>query len=269
MDWIAIASAGICGAAGGAIGALVGRLFKNNTARSVIAVICFVVAVQLGRLFVTPWVEIESVFASPTPEIKQLVAMAPAHVEELKALMREAYREGGTAKDYQHAGYVWGREHASNSIISLMASRNGPLALRSFSTYMDVFKMVYAHDPVKCFDWIEGIGTPTLAELGLEGAGHAKLQQLMNDATLLSSPENAPIKGQELPGDLAKAIVSKVRENWNNSRIDFDDTAKPKADLPNDKKAAVCYTTFAMFSEVQALPEGQRLIYLRGMFGSS
>jgi hypothetical protein len=266
MDWIAIVSAGVCGAAGGAIGALVGRLFKNNAVRSAAAVICFVAAAQLGRMFVTPWVEVEYVFATQ-PEIKQLTAIAPAHVDELKALMRDAYRKGGTAEDYQRAGYVWGRKY-NTSIILLMTSRNAALALRSFATYMDVLKLVYAHDPVKCFDWMEGVGAPTEAELGLEGAGHVRLQQLTDNAQLLSRPEDAPIRNQKLSDDLAVALVNKVRANWDGKRIDFADTAKPKSDLPNDRKAAVCYTTYAMFSEVQAMPEDRRLVYLRGMFGS-
>ena len=192
----------------------------------------------------------------------------PDHVDELKAAMREAYRKGGKPADFERAGYEWGRRYATGPIFTLMSSRNDALVTGSFTRYLSVFKAVEAHDKVKCFAWIEGTGGAlTQQELGIGPPESATLTKLLADTALLLKPENAPLAGQKVPDGVEDEVIANVRKNWDAAEIDFEATAEPSAAMPDATKAKVCYTSFAIASEIQALPARERAAYLRAMYG--
>jgi hypothetical protein len=264
MDWIAIGTAGVCGAIGGALGGLAGTPIKSTNLRSIIVVAVAIGAGTVGRILVTPYAEVE--YLIRTPDLQPLVRLAPDHVDELKARLREAYQNGGTQADYERAGFLWGRKYAGGHLTDLFASKNGALAARSFDLYMQVFRAAYMHDRVACYDWIEGI-TTSPDELGFGPTEKDELQKLLNDAALASKPENGPVNGGKLDPLLQQTVIDRVRNNWSASDLDFDGLQKPGKDFPAQRKSKVCYTAFALYSEIQRLPMSDRLRFLRSMFG--
>jgi hypothetical protein len=269
MDWIAIAVAAACCAAGGLLGWLAGTPFKQKNIRTIITVAIAIVAGRVGSEFLTPYVEVDYLFANPSPEIRTMINMAPSHVDELKAALIAAYRKGGTQADFERAGAEWAHKYASAQFIGLLASKNDALAADSFNRYMAAFKTTYQHNRIACYDWFEGTRVPTPDELGFGPADVANLQALMANASLLSRPEDAA--AQKTPADPAiqNTVIANVHKNWDASQLDFQAVATPSATLPDDRKSKGCYTGFALMTEIQRLPLPDRLRYLRSMYGTA
>jgi hypothetical protein len=201
-----------------------------------------------------------------TPALAPLVSIAPDHVDDLKARLREAYENGGTEADFARAGFLWGRKYASARIPDLFASKNDGLAVRSFDIYMRVFRGVYQHDRVACYDWFEGFITSPDA-LGLGPDQKNDLQLLLDNLALVSQQGNAAVAREKLDPAVQQSVLNQVKTNWNAAQLDFDGLAKPQKDFPPERKASVCYTGFAYFSEIERLPVSNRLHVLRALFG--
>jgi hypothetical protein len=266
MDVVGLIVAAVAGGLGAGPGAFLAQPIDNRALRMALTAVCFVAMGAVGRTVVAPWAFVEFAFLS-SPSMEAVVKLAPDHIGELKETMRDIYRRGGATKDYERAGVAWGRKYAGTSLMVLMLSRNEGLALRSFETYLSVFGTVKQHSLRNCFDWLQGTGSHDMAAFGLGPDENRKLVALAQDAQLLARPENAPVTGQTLPADLAALIGERVRKNWDAARLDFEATGRPSADMSDAVKEKVCYTDFAVFSEVQALPPSDRVRVLRGMFG--
>lgn len=263
MDWIAIGTAALAGAIGGLLGGLIAMPIKAKNLKLVVTVAVAVAAIAVGREVLTPYAEAE--YLVRIPEMQPLVQMAPAHVDELKALLRDAYEKGGTEADFRQAGFLFAHRYASARMTDLFASKNGALASRSFDRYMKLFAAAYAHNRVTCYDWMEGFSRPS-DDLGFTPAEAGEFAQLMSDAQTTSQPANAPLSAKLEPA-LQEQVTNSVNAHWNTQEIDFDGMSHPEKDMPADRKAKVCYTAFAYFTEIQRLPMADKLAYLRAMFG--
>jgi hypothetical protein len=265
MDWVAIGAAALAGAIGGLLGGLVAMPIKAKNLRTIVTVAVTVVAITVGRSVLTPYVEAE--YLVRTKEIQPLVQLAPDHVADLKALFRQAYENGGTEADYAKAGFEFGKKYGKTQITDLFASRNGVLASQSFDRYMKVFQALYARNRVACFDWVEGFATSP-QEMGFTPADADELAKLMADSKQVSMPQNAPLPGKLEPA-LQEQVTASINAHWNTQDIDLDGMSHPAKDFAPDRKAKVCYTAYAYFTEIQRLPTDQKLAYLRSIFGHS
>jgi len=266
MDWISIGVAAIAGAAGGALGGLIGMPLKAGNLRTMVIVAVAIGAAAIGRATLTPYAEVE--YYIRTPGMQPLIRLAPDHVDELKAALREAYAEGGTESDFERAGFNWSRKYAGATVTNLFASKNVTLAAESFDSYMRVFGSLYKRNRVACYDWVEGY-TTSPDQLGWNDADKSELTKLLNEVALTTEPENAPLPKTAIDPKLQQVVLDNVKNKWGGPDLDLDGLAKPGKDFAADRKSRVCYTAFAYFTEVQRLSMQDRLRYLQSLFGRS
>ncbi len=267
MDWVSIVTAGACGALGGALGALLGHLFKSPVLRSAITIIAVVAAFQLGSIYATPWVEFEYLFWKPTSNLRSIIALAPDHADELKVSIRAALGRPDKQVELQKAIGAWMEKYGKRNFLGLLASRNTALADRSFNQFMAVFTAIYKHDELICYDWLSGRGTHSARELGLGDAEQRDLAALLKDARLTALPEDAPLTRQAPDPAVRASLLAKVRENWDPKQLDLDAMAQIPNHLPTARAKKACYTAYAYYSEIGKLEPRAKAGYLASMFG--
>lgn len=267
MDWTSIVIGAACGAVGGAIGGvlswLLSGLFRSQTAKTTTTTIVAVVCGLLGYRLLSPWAQIEYAFAT-TPDLQKLAELAPDHIDELKATLRDIVSHRGGQAEAQRAGYEWGRKYIGAApILRLFASPDDATAVKALHDYNEILVAVNAHNPSTCFAWFEGTRPLTADELGIDGA-HATL---LKDLLLRGNAQRAVGASEPIDESLVAKLRAAITKNWDPAKIDLEALGNPNAQLPPERQAKVCYTAAAMFSELQLMPADERRHLLRGMYG--
>jgi hypothetical protein len=127
---IAMLVGAISSAIGAAIGYLLFSIWKSTRTRNVGAFIGALLAFNLGRVFVTPWVQVEYLFLNPPPELQALIDLAPDGAMDLKSRFLELYRSGGTEVEAQRIGFEWGHKYQESVNLTSLFALEGAFVKR-------------------------------------------------------------------------------------------------------------------------------------------